>query len=297
MDPKVRDTSPQRLNAGRSDVVRVSGAAPPGVYPGGVRPQQPHLTGAPESSVAGNWHSYSYGFRPVSGESVVDGSFRPVIEEIAADCPRFLRAEIHRSYGNAIGAGAWALKGIERTTAVLSGEAPNSEYAFARRLRERHARWEAAYLSIAFSESEIRSRADYCSARCLERARLAGNAAYADLTEFAIRHGVSPPRLAGNAAATGPSVKRMSCPRWWRRQIRRVYPRVAEEQLRKDGFVHRHAGLYASEDTVARRREHSRRLRAGLESMLAVSDLGERISLAEIADHSVSNPKIRRAEH
>lgn len=62
------------------------------------------------------------------------------------------------------------------------------------------------------------------------------------------------------------------------------------------GLVKVQAGIYASDETLNRKRQQIRRNRRILESVQAVNDSGYSQSLAELSDVTVSNPRIRRAE-
>jgi hypothetical protein len=62
------------------------------------------------------------------------------------------------------------------------------------------------------------------------------------------------------------------------------------------GLVRAQAGIYASDETLNRKRQQTRRNRRILESMQAVNESGYWQSLAELSDVTVSNPRIRRAE-
>ncbi|MBU2640929.1 MAG: replication endonuclease [Gammaproteobacteria bacterium] len=84
--------------------------------------------------------------------------------------------------------------------------------------------------------------------------------------------------------------------RWWRRQLRSLHGRYVEAAAIEVGLVKAQAGIYASDETVASKRQQNRRNRRILESMQAVSEDGECLSLAELSDLTVSNPRIRRAE-
>lgn len=84
--------------------------------------------------------------------------------------------------------------------------------------------------------------------------------------------------------------------RWWRRQLRCRHGRDLEAAAIQVGLVRAQAGIYASDETLNRKRQQTRRNRRILESMQAVNDSGYCKSLAELSDVSVSNPRIRRAE-
>ncbi|MCD6704915.1 MAG: replication endonuclease [Thiobacillus sp.] len=84
--------------------------------------------------------------------------------------------------------------------------------------------------------------------------------------------------------------------KWWRRQLRGRHGRDLEAAAIQVGLVKVQAGIYASDETLNRKRQQTRRNRRILESMQAVNDSGYCQSLAELSDVSVSNPRIRRAE-
>lgn len=91
-------------------------------------------------------------------------------------------------------------------------------------------------------------------------------------------------------------VQRMSAEKWWRKQLRKRFRKVEAAAIRT-GFVHKRAGLYASDETVNRRIKQRRKNAKLLESMEATHNLtGEVCTLAELASCNVSNPAIRRAE-
>lgn len=91
-------------------------------------------------------------------------------------------------------------------------------------------------------------------------------------------------------------VARMTDAAWWRRQVRRSIARKVEEHAIGLGFVHRRAGLYASDDAVKRHGEQCRRNRLALESTEATNEEGLTMTLAELSAVGVSNPRIRRGE-
>lgn len=121
------------------------------------------------------------------------------------------------------------------------------------------------------------------------------DSAYLVLCETATRGGIVPPVVEERMTVTG-AIKRLCCAKWWRRQARKSQGRGVEGAAIALHMVHRHAELYASDESVERRAGQKRRNRLMLESCLAVNELGEQFSLAELADLSVSNPSIRRGE-
>ena len=91
-------------------------------------------------------------------------------------------------------------------------------------------------------------------------------------------------------------VARMTDAGWWRRQVRRSMARKEEAHAIDLGFVHRRAGVYASDDAVKRHGEQQRRNRVALEATEATNEEGLTMTLAELSAVGVSNPRIRRGE-
>ncbi len=89
---------------------------------------------------------------------------------------------------------------------------------------------------------------------------------------------------------------RLTDEHWWRRAVRSHHGRKVERAAIGIGLVHRHAGVYSSDETLNRRGEQKRRNRRVLESLTAVNELGDAFTLQALADRSVSNPRIRRSE-
>lgn len=124
-----------------------------------------------------------------------------------------------------------------------------------------------------------------------ERLRMRG-ACLATLGAFCTDHGLSLPEGDGEDAIA----RRVGCSLWWRRNLRKVNARLAETLSISLGLVHRQRGLYCSDDAVNRRATQRRRNRALLEALVAINELGEQFSLAELADKGMANPAIKRAE-
>lgn len=119
-------------------------------------------------------------------------------------------------------------------------------------------------------------------------------ATYEALADRVRRLGIEPPSL-DRVSARG-AVLRLADVHWWRRQLRRAHGRAVERVAIGLGFVSSHADLYASAETVTRRHQQKTRNRRILESILAVNELGDTYTLAELSELSVSNPVIRRGE-
>jgi hypothetical protein len=129
--------------------------------------------------------------------------------------------------------------------------------------------------------------------------------AYIAIADFVRRFSIEPPTPGEQTTVDGAvckeitvdgAVRRLCDEKWWRRQIRKTYGRRFEEVARDIGRVHKRAGIYASDETVKRRQQQKASTRLLLEALIAVNQLGEEYTLAELQALSVSNPKHRRAE-
>lgn len=91
-------------------------------------------------------------------------------------------------------------------------------------------------------------------------------------------------------------LKRLACPVWWRRQLRRLTSRRREQRQRVLGRVHDRAGIYVSHEGMARRGRQKLRNAVMLEAVLAINELDQSYTLAELAELGLANPDNRRAE-
>ena len=152
-------------------------------------------------------------------------------------------------------------------------------------------------IQLAASDDEIvqvaKDRARECArARTLTR----NEEALRQIVERILRrNGARLPERKGGYTLAG-VFARLTDEHWWRRVLRTRHGRGVERAAIGVGLVHRYAGIYASEETVGRRQQQKRRNRRVLESLLAVNELGDTFTLQQLADVSVSNPKIRRGE-
>ncbi len=92
------------------------------------------------------------------------------------------------------------------------------------------------------------------------------------------------------------ALMRLACPKWWRRALRKQHARGLEKLEIQTGRVSKRAGIYSSNDTVARRREQKTRNTRILDSVKAVNNEGQEYTLTELSALNVSNPAIRRME-
>lgn len=85
--------------------------------------------------------------------------------------------------------------------------------------------------------------------------------------------------------------------KWWKRQLYKFLYRAFEAIMRECGMVHRRAGLYISNEAFKRFEQRKLKARAFFEQAEAIcEETGESFVLAELWEHSMANPAIRRME-
>ena len=146
-------------------------------------------------------------------------------------------------------------------------------------------------------DASDRDICDIASRRAKEAASLLetfkGINGRAAMERFCRRSGIETPP---ETFEDGPAIARMSNEHWWRRRLRRIHGEQSENLARSLGYVHSKAGPYCSNEALARRQQQNRRNRSTLEATELVSEDGEIMSLAEIADSGLANKALRRAE-
>lgn len=139
--------------------------------------------------------------------------------------------------------------------------------------------------------------ADHCAAMA-ERYHHA-EALHAAMVRACKGQGIEPPKLKDDATGPAdllPAIRRMICPLWWRRQLRRQHAKAVEGGAITLGLVNRRAAPYVSDESVIRRAQQNRRNAATLENTTATNELGQTYTLAELAAKGPANKAIRRAE-
>lgn len=148
--------------------------------------------------------------------------------------------------------------------------------------------------SLASSNDDLIAQANTRAAECGKISTVTG------MAQICARFDVEVPqarfREDGAACYVEGAKKRLKCPQWWRRVLRKTMGREVERIAIDLGFVHRRAGCYASDETVSRRKQQKARNRALLASIVAVNESGQEYSLEALAELGVSNPAIRRGE-
>ena len=115
----------------------------------------------------------------------------------------------------------------------------------------------------------------------------------AALERYCRRNGIEQPPAKFD---DGQAIGRMTDEHWWRRQLRRIHSEQSENLAIALGYVHAKAGPYCSNEALSRRQQQNRRNRSTLEATELVSEDGEIMSLADIADSGLANKALRRAE-
>lgn len=124
--------------------------------------------------------------------------------------------------------------------------------------------------------------------------------AWSRLIAYIERHHGVPPTFRGDVCMgqqlAGLS-KRVSCPRWWRRQLRRYVARASEAAAIEIGVVGSKTGQrYCSDRTVKRRQQQQAANEAALKARKIENGGGESLTLWDAMQSSVSNKAIRRGE-
>ena len=170
-----------------------------------------------------------------------------------------------------------------------------SEFAANTWLREISESLGALVLPLSAGDADVRAAADRLALECM---RTAGESArdldsYREAAERYVRgRGCRPPDVDDTRGA----IARMTCPLWWRRQLRREHGRKIERHAIGFGYVHAKAEKYVSDVNVQRRQEQRRRNAATLAAVKVENQHGNEFTLAELAERSNACPRIRRAE-
>lgn len=91
-------------------------------------------------------------------------------------------------------------------------------------------------------------------------------------------------------------VGRVCDAKWWRKRLRKQLMQRRESGAIKMGLVHAGSGLYISNHALERQRQSDKRSFEWLQGFEMVNEQGEAISLEDIFNSGVSNPRIRFIE-
>lgn len=146
----------------------------------------------------------------------------------------------------------------------------------------------SARTRAAYDESLIRDRAENYATLCSRMGSLESR------RSFGLHFGIEPPKARGLTPAG--ETLRWDCPQWWRRQLRRVWTRQAENAMRAAGLIRKGRQPYASNEAVDHRAAMARRTEQWARDHVMVSEDGEQLELLELRKHSIADPAIRRTE-
>lgn len=120
---------------------------------------------------------------------------------------------------------------------------------------------------------------------------------YAEVAAIAQHFNQSPPKRQRDLLGTVVAINRMRDAKWWHNHLRKAARRWREHLQIAYGDVSRNQSLFCSTHWVSAWENRRQRTRAILERLeLEDQDTGERISLMEQINKSVSNPELRRTE-
>ncbi|WP_372719034.1 replication endonuclease [Immundisolibacter sp.] len=150
----------------------------------------------------------------------------------------------------------------------------------------------AAPLPLTFDDDDLVLKARSLARSCSAAMASTSHVPLPTFDALAAKHGLRPP----NALTPAGKAARYRCERWWRRRLRRCHGESIERLAVTLNLVNKQLGPYASKVAVHRRAQSRRRTAALMQTLLAVNELGEEFSLAELQAHSTANPRNRRAE-
>ena len=153
-------------------------------------------------------------------------------------------------------------------------------------------------LSLAASDEDLRQAAKIAAGEGLDIAAIGGvyegERLRAMLAFHCERWGVAAPAV---TIEDGPAIRRMVCPRWWLRRLRRAHGRRCDGAAIFAGVVRRGLWPYASQDAVERRQAQRRRNARAIDSAVVECEAsGESLALADVVAGSIANPEVKRAE-
>lgn len=164
------------------------------------------------------------------------------------------------------------------------------------RLRETADQLAQVRLTLDAQDHEVCQRAEELANKCADMAQVFHVAE--DLREAMARictsYGVKDPR--GCSVTVTGAMARMTDPLWWRRQLRANHAKAVEGAAISLGYVHKRSDLYVSNESLTRRQQQLARNQDTLENTVAVNELGQEFTLAELAATGTANKSIRRAE-
>lgn len=194
----------------------------------------------------------------------------------------------------------------KRMAAALSVQGGTGKHSDAVRdanvwLLETTERMASLRVPVSLSDAELCDLAKKSARECMNLAVMVPGVYVMDagqlrqrMARFVQGYGITAP---GADILNAPAISRMTDELWWRRGLRVAQARNLEREAITLGYVHRNAEIYASDATVERRTQQRKRNARNLEQTKAVNlDTDQEFTLAELAEKSVANPRIRHGE-
>jgi hypothetical protein len=146
------------------------------------------------------------------------------------------------------------------------------------------------------SDADICARAEAMARHCTELAQVfhGKEALRGAMARVCASNHIDAPT--GKKITPEGAIARMTCPQWWRRQLRKLHAKAVEGAAIAMGYVNKTRDCYVSNESVERRRQQNKRNAAALENTKAINEEGQEFTLAELAAKGVANKAIRRGE-
>ena len=176
------------------------------------------------------------------------------------------------------------------------GLARQQDYVDAnRRLSERTHQLRIRNLNLTLSDKQLQDFAREQALHCIRlQVKLELAASHKACLEHASSYDFQIPALFHTEITY--CMNRLTDNEWWMRAIRKLRNRRLSEIERDIGLVSNHKSAYSSQRSVQQRRKAKAKQKEFLERSQIQNHLGQKFSLAELAEKSVSNPAVRRAE-
>lgn len=198
-----------------------------------------------------------------------------------AELPGTIQRELRREFWEAVGQGDFPKPTDTR-------DWPEKDAAAAI-LSSRTDELIAANLNFAFDPEAIEVKARNCARICTYIKDVES------MEEFCAARGIDAPAKTAISTLRG-RLLRARDPRWWRRQLDKLFGRRAENALRRTGRISRRNQLYSSDLALRARRGKQSAINRWLKERIVVSDSGIQLNLFDVRERSQANPTLRRAE-
>ena len=113
---------------------------------------------------------------------------------------------------------------------------------------------------------------------------------------LAKNYGIKPPSLYDPNITPRGILRRLWDDQWWLRQLRKAHARNLEAEAVRSGFVHKHAGLYISDESFHLFKEQKIRNTRIISRLIAVNEQDQMFQLEDLIAKGTSNPTNRRNE-